>query len=221
MLPLGVLFILGLAAMAGGRPLGGLTGPSELDLIPGVAWFERLVAVPSVSGRPVQAVPLLALMGSESDIVARVIEVGIFIVALGIAALWFLRDTQRLNEFRALWQRLIDKVQVRKGDESLLWDFVIRPVNEGIGKAAAYFDDKILDYFLSDRWLQLARAVRHVIRTIEHVVLDAKVVDGLGRAVASLGRALRLLQNGQVQFYFGLGLILMGVIVIKFIGFGG
>lgn len=97
----------------------------------------------------------------------------------------------------------------------------MRPLNATLGSAAAFFDSRILDRLMADIWVTPARFVRKVFLVFENKVLDQQLIDGLAEAVASIGKSLRLVQNGQVQFYFALGLILMGAVVIKFVVVGG
>lgn len=84
-----------------------------------------------------------------------------------------------------------------------------------------FFDSRVLDPALSDIWLKPARGIKKVFVLFEEQVIDRRIIDGLGDAIATIGKSLRLVQNGQVQFYFALGLILMGAIIIRFVVAGG
>jgi len=213
--------LIGLATVAiatGGRTFSGVAGSFSFDFFPSLVWFERLVTTPTAAKSGVSA---LELIGGESDIMARVLLVCVLLLPLLISLLWLFRDIKAVEEFRSACRRTLSKVAHIHGNESLLWDWVIKPIGMKIGAAAQFIDGKILDRLFGDLWTKPANAVRKSFVYIEEQVLDSKVIDGVAVVVGALGKQARKVQNGQVQFYFALGLILMGAVVIRFVVVGG
>lgn len=218
--PLVVLSIACLAAATGGRPFGGILGRADLDAFPGIAWFERLVIEPlAAGGKPIATA--VDFIGSDADIFARFIGTAVFVLPLLVGGILFFREEESLGQFRELCSRMVGKLGLAPNQDTKLWSWLIRPMTHWVGQAAALFDRKALDYLMADVWLRPARAVRRVFWFIEKSVLDRCFIDGTGAVVATIGKSLRLVQNGQVQFYFALGLILMGAVVVKFVFVGG
>lgn len=214
--PLALVALAGLAIVSGGRPFGGMAGSLPFEQLPSIAWFEVLVSAPGGTS----ASTAMSLIGSDVDIIARVIVVSVFVIPMLLGTLWLFRESKNIVEFRAFCRRVLEKVSGGKGLDSRLWDWFFNPVSKALGKAASYVDSRVIDYVLADAWLKPARWVRSIFTFIEETILDRKIIDGLGEAVATVGKSLRLVQNGQVQFYFAIGLLLMGAIVIKFIVVG-
>ena len=218
-IPLCIVLLAAIAALTGGRPFGGMVGSLLVDQFPNLAWFERLVTLPS--GTAHSNSTAISLIGSDIDIVARVLVISVFALPALLGGLWLFRDLEKISEFRALIGRGLDKIGRVKGLNSLLWDWFISPVMKSLGDAAAFFDSRVVDFSFSDIWAKPVRLIRQCFTFIENTVIDSRLVDGLGEAVATIGKSLRIVQNGQVQFHLAIGLILMGAIVIKFIVVGG
>lgn len=218
-IPLSIVALACISVLVGGRPFGGMIGTVALEGAPALAWYERLVSAPAGAGS--SSMGALSLVGSDIDIFTRVLVVGVFVIPALIGGLWLFRDMKGLTEFRAVAGRILDKLGRKKGLDSVLWEWFLSPVSKSLGKAASFFDARVVDYSLADMWLKPARIVRNAFGFIEEAILDRKLIDGLGEAVGTIGKSLRLIQNGQVQFYFAIGLILMSAIVVKFIVAGG
>lgn len=218
-IPLSVLAMTCVSTVIGGRPFGGLTGQFPSEASAAFTWFERLIGLPATKGKT-QALAL-ELVGSDSDIIARLIVVGVLVIPLLIGFFWLFRDKKSADEFRAFCRRFLRRLSFVQGRDSKFWSWVIRPISSNLGRLAAIADLKVLDYAVADMWARPARLVRDAFKVIEDAILDRQIIDGLASAVASIGKSLRLVQNGQVQFYFALGLILMGAIVVKFVVVGG
>ena len=120
--------------------------------------------------------------------------IGGLILPTLIAGLWLFRDKRSIDEFRAGARNLISKLGHAPGQDPRLWGWVIRPVSRSLGRIAAYFDGRIHD-MMADMWEKPARAVRDLFVVIEQSIIDRRLIDGLGEAVASIGKSLRLVQS--------------------------
>lgn len=218
-IPLAIISLGCLAIATGGRPFGGLLGQAPLEAVPQLSWFERLIAPPT--GAITAAPAPLELIGTDADIFARILSGTVLLIPALLAGLWIFRDRKSLEEFRAFCRKITGKLGQDNSIDSKLWKWLIRPATNTLGKASAYFDGKVLDRLLADLWLRPARLVRDVFLFVEKNIIDKHFIDGVGDAVATVGKSLRLIQNGQVQFYFAIGLMLMGAIIIKFVVVGG
>ncbi|MBI3543995.1 MAG: hypothetical protein HY075_12050 [Deltaproteobacteria bacterium] len=218
--PLTIVGLACIAASVGGRASGGLAGEADLNLFAGAAWFEKLIVAPVANGAKAAA-GASELIGTDADIFARLSVVGSLLIPALLAGLWIFRDRKSLEEFRSFCRRAIRKLGQVPGQDPKLWTWVIRPLSGSLGRAAAFFDSNILDRAFADIWARPARMVRNAFIVIEKNIIDGQLIDGLAEAVASIGKSLRLVQNGQVQFYFALGLILMGAVIVKFVVVGG
>ncbi len=217
--PLTILALSCLSIAVGGRPFGGLVGRATVDAFPGLVWFEKFLTPPGGAAKTLSSG--MDLLGTDADFFARLLMVGVLVVPAMLAGLWIFRDRKSLEDFRAFCARVVRRLGQVPDQDSKLWSWVMRPLNATLGSAAAFFDSRILDRLMADIWVTPARFVRKVFLVFENKVLDQQLIDGLAEAVASIGKSLRLVQNGQVQFYFALGLILMGAVVIKFVVVGG
>jgi hypothetical protein len=218
-IPLSLIALGCIAALTGGRPFGGMTGNMVFEQFPAVAWYERLVSAPAGSESANSGA--ITLIGSDIDIITRVLVTGVFIIPALLGGLWLFRDLKGIADFRAVAGRIIEKAGRKRGLDSLLWDWVFSPAGKQLGRAAAFFDARAVDYVFADMWLKPVRLVRGAFAYLENAILDRRLIDGLGEAVGTIGKSLRLVQNGQVQFYFAMGLILMSAIIVKFIVLGG
>jgi len=63
--------------------------------------------------------------------------------------------------------------------------------------------------------------VRDVFVVIEQRIIDRGLIDGLQRDLRASANRCGSCRTDQVQFYFALGLILMGGVVIRFVIWGG
>lgn len=218
-IPLGLIALGCLAVLTGGRPFGGMSGNLVFEQFPAVAWYERLISAPA--GATTENSGAISLIGSDVDIITRVLAIGVFIIPALLGGLWLFRDLKGIADFRAGAGRIIEKAGRKRGLDSLLWDWFFNPVSKSLGRAAAFFDTRAVDFVFADMWIKPVRLVRGAFAYLESAILDRRIIDGLGEAVGTIGKSLRLVQNGQVQFYFAIGLILMSAIIVKFIVAGG
>jgi formate hydrogenlyase subunit 3/multisubunit Na+/H+ antiporter MnhD subunit len=219
MAPISLAAIASFAVVVGGRPLGGLLGNELFELFPGGVWFERLVLPPAGAARALKAARDAA--GTDADIWSRILTIAVFVLPALVAAAWLFRERKAFEEFRAATRRLSKRLRYPTGIESLLWDSVLIRAASGAGRVAAAFDSRVVDAVFGALWATPARLFTRAFDFVERTVLDRSLVDSLAAGVVSLGKSLRLVQNGQVQFYFALGLIIMGAIVVRFLLAGG
>lgn len=219
--PLAILCLSCLAISTGGRLLGGMVGSTDLSAMPNLSWFERLIVPPAGMTRSVTS--SYDLIGSDTDITARVLVGAAFLIPALLSGLWFFRDKKSLEEFREGCRNIVAKLGVAPGtnQNSILWVWILKPLHNWVGRGAAFFDSRVVDVIVADIWARPARFIRNVFMFIERAIIDKRLVDGLAESISVIGRSLRLVQNGQVQFYFAVGLILMGAVVIKFVVVGG
>lgn len=213
-----VLF-LGLANLSisvGGRPFGGVLGAIPIDSAPEIAWFERLVQAP---GSLHVSSAAIDLQGTDTDILARILVVSVLLFPATLSILWLFRDGKAMEDFHGFCKNVVSKLKGVRSLEMIFWEVVLPPLKRAVARFTAFFDLYIIDYLMADLWLRPARFIRRAFAFFETAVLDRGVVDGLAAAVGTIGKSLRLVQNGQVQFYFALGLLLMAAIVIKFVRF--
>jgi hypothetical protein len=217
LLPAALVALGSTAVAVGGRVLSGILGQTELELFPSATWFERLIQIPKNTKVVASA---LEQVGTDADVLARVLVLGVLIVPAAIALLWLFRDGNEVQEFRARLRKFLvrfARLDARNGTDSLVWERVFKPVSYLIGTAGEAFDRQVLDRLFGDIWKRPARFIRKAFAFFEAKILDRGIVDGMGSAVATLGKSLRLVQNGQVQFYFTVGLILISAVVFRFI----
>ncbi|MEW6057426.1 MAG: hypothetical protein AB1540_12510 [Bdellovibrionota bacterium] len=218
-IPVALVCLSCLAVLTGGRLFSGLLGNDGVELLPNFAWFERLVSIPVGSSRSSQTA--LELVGTDSDILARVSLVSILLFSWLLSMFLIFRDRESTERFKAKVSAFTDHLARLQGNQSLLWNWFISPTGKNLGRLAAFIDSRGLDYLTSDAWLKPMRFLKNAFIALETRLIDQKLVDGLAEAIATIGKSLRLVQNGQVQFYFAMGLILMGAIVAKFVVLGG
>lgn len=207
--PLGLSALLNFSMVLGGRPFSGVFGEPELELAGRSAWLEPLVAVLG-TGQFVDS-------SSEAEVSARILLVGVFALPTILALVWFFRDEKSAEEFSSRWSRLFARVDLERFLDRVLWDYLARPVSAAVGRVVSYFDLELLSTRLPALLAAPVVGLSKAVQRFDGIVVDKTLTDGVGAVVLQLGRALRVLQNGNAQFYVAFGLIVTGVVLLNLI----
>ena len=140
----------------------------------------------------------------------------IAMVAIGIFASWRVyrtyKETDPITRLGAGYTLLEHKYYL----DDIYWNGIVRPVRDTWSAAVMWINDKVIDAFVNDvAHVQLVFA--RMVMWFDRNVIDF-VVNGAGRSSEWLGKGLRLLQDGKVQWYaaalFG-GVIVLSVFVLR------
>jgi NADH-quinone oxidoreductase subunit L len=73
----------------------------------------------------------------------------------------------------------------------------------------AKFDMGVYDKYAIDGWESINRFFYRIARWTDNVIVDSIGVDGTGASVRFFNVILRTIQNGKIQFYFIIFLLVM------------
>jgi NADH-quinone oxidoreductase subunit L len=143
----------------------------------------------------------------------------IIIAALGIflAAMMYLFKSINPNRFVnlfSLWYRVL---QNRYYFDDFYIKGVIQKCLLPLNRLLAAFDMGIYDRFAVDGWQHVARLGYRISGWFDNVIVDTVAVDGTGASVRLFNVVLRTIQNGRIQFYF---IILILVLTSYILGLG-
>jgi len=140
----------------------------------------------------------------------------VFLLPFIISLLWFFRSSDAAEHFRKQCLNISKKLGFLE-EKSLIWDIALKKGYVIAVMLFSFVEDIFLRNVLLLIWKTPARWIKKIFHTFEDHLLDKIIVDGLAFSVVSISKAIRLIQNGQVQFYLGVGLLFISVIIIHFL----
>ncbi|MGE4232101.1 MAG: hypothetical protein AB7F43_02130 [Bacteriovoracia bacterium] len=80
-----------------------------------------------------------------------------------------------------------------------------------------FIEEKLLYTYFQNLRKTFYKVVEPVVVFFENGLMNTKLIQGFSNSFSTISRAVRLVQNGNVQFYFVFGLVVMAIFVCRFI----
>lgn len=206
-LPFAALLLCCLSIAAGGPMFSGLLGETDYAIAPSAQWLAHGLFAPD---------DLAAVAAGPSLAASFAARLGPFALAFLLGFYGIFKDPERSERFLAGCRKLFGFVGADAGRDIFLWRGLLVPLGRAVSSAAGFLEEAVPRAFArSLRWPR--SAVKKAVLEAEDRILDQTIVGGLGEILQSAGKALRFLQTGQVQLYFAMGILLMGLVVARFL----
>ncbi|HVF07869.1 MAG TPA: NADH-quinone oxidoreductase subunit L [Actinomycetota bacterium] len=138
---------------------------------------------------------------------------------LGLGAGYLLyKDRKERDPLRSPMGPLWNVLERRYYIDAFYMRAIVYPVRDGMSGAVNWFNQNVIDGVVNGAAM-LARGSGHVVAWFDRTVIDG-AVNGAGETAGRTGNALKLLQNGNVQWYaVGLfvGVIALSVVFVKLV----
>jgi hypothetical protein len=155
------------------------------------------------------------------ELAPLIITVALLIIPVLLGSFWLFRDKRASENFLTNSEMFLDKINMGKKVQSDFWNRILRPFWQINRRVVHFFEKKLLNDLLNSLWEAPVEALKTAFSDFEEKIFDIKITKGIADVFESVGKSLKIVHNGQVQFYFVLGLLLIAAIVIRFTFVGG
>lgn len=180
----------------GGRPLGIIGSKSIL---------EKLVFFPET---------VLTGMEVQAQFWARVLLVTVAFIPVVIGNLAFFRSAETSAKFHEVLENFF------RPERSWAWNTLVQKLALVLMSLSSFTEAFFEQWLFSKLWKKASAWIAKIFQWVETKLLDHIVLSGLTESVSTIGKSMRLIQNGQVQFYFALGCVVMAAVLLKFVFLG-
>lgn len=220
-LPLVVLAGLSLSVFYTGSLTGGLLGHGDFIFGGGNEWFEHLVKAPEVGAAVAHGEgghEGLEHFEHMAHVPAMVLSIALAAIGIFFSYLTYGARKVSSEKLAAIWPNFVQKAL----DNLYYFDFfyikiLIQKLFMPFAGFLAKFDDKVIDRVMVDGWRDVSMVAQQTTGTFDDIVIDGIMVDGLGGGVPNMfGTGLRALQNGRIQRYLMVAVVvLIGFFVLR------
>jgi len=201
-IPLAVLAGLSLSVFFSGS----ITGALHSDQIFGAYndWFENLIQSPVHH--------LSAVEDEHGHHLAHNLALTIsLVVAFGgalLSALFYFWKKIDPNRIKESLNQIYVILQNKYYFDWFYIEIIIKRAFIPVAAFFGYVDMELYDRYVIDGWAKVAKLGYGTARLVDDEVIDYLLVDGAGRSAFTLGLGVRVLQNGKVQGYLMIGVLL-------------
>ena len=141
--------------------------------------------------------------------ISAIVSVFIFLFGTLLAYLMYVRKSLDpsvwVNKFNAWYRALQNKYYFDDLYVSKLIQKGLLPFNNLLSK----FDMGVYDKYAIDGWEKVNAVLYTVSSKFDNILVDRTLVDGTGTSVKLFNVILRTIQNGRIQFYFVIALVVL------------
>lgn len=199
-IPMLLSMVCSISVVFGGKLFSGAFGESG-DLTGAFFWIEKLLGhFESNSG--------------DSEFFAKAVFWSVMILPSSISLLWIFRSKEQTERCITYCKLLARKLDSQRAIEIISIDLIGGKLGGTMSKATIFIEEELFNKVFARTSQNVRNFIYRCATLLDDRFADRLIIDGLNRSVSGIGRALRLLHNGQVQFYLAFGLIVMALIVI-------
>ncbi len=141
--------------------------------------------------------------------IGAIVSVFIFLLGTLLAYLMYIKKSLDpvvwINKFNAWYRALQNKYYFDDFYVGRLIQKGLLPLNNLLAK----FDMSFYDKYAIDGWEKVNAFLYRISAKFDNVVIDRSMVDGTGTSVKLFNVILRTIQNGKIQFYFIMALVVL------------